>query len=214
MAFSLMNFARNMRSIVGLHVLMGGVVLLAGCNVLPEAQLDPTRSFILSTPVVGARSSNAADAPTVHLRSVELANYLRTRSLIVRKGQNEIEFREFAQWGEGLDLGIARVLREALLASGRAGLVQLPGSRTGSDGSSNAELRIRVLSCEGNLDGGINFRAVWELSANGAAGPVTRGDYHATGLSWDTKNEASLAAGISEAVTVLAADIAASLAKR
>jgi hypothetical protein len=134
--------------------------------------------------------------------------------LIVRKGENEIEFREFAQWGESLDLGIARVLREALLASGRAGLVQLPGSRTGSDGSSDAELRIRVLSAEGVVDGGINFRAVWELSVDGAAGPVTRGDYHASGLSWDPPNEASLAAGISAAVAGLAADISAALAKR
>jgi uncharacterized lipoprotein YmbA len=214
MALPLMNLVMNARSGFSLPLLICGVMVLAGCSVLPEPQSDPTRSFILSTPVADARSSNAADAPTVHLRSVELANYLRTRSLIVRKGENEIEFREFAQWGEGLDLGIARVLREVLLASGRAGLVQLPGSRTGSDGSSDAELRIRVLSCEGHVDGGINFRAVWELSTNGAAGPVTRGDYHAAGLRWDPKNEASLAAGISGAVAGLAADIAASLAKR
>jgi len=214
MALSLTNFAMNVRTCIGLPLLACGAMLLAGCNVLPEAQSDPTRSFILSTPVAEARSSSAADAPTVHLRSVELASYLRTRALIVRKGENEIEFREFAQWGEGLDLGIARVLREALLASGRAGLVQLPGSRTGSDGSSDAELRIRVLSCEGNLDGGINFRAVWELSIDGAGGPVTRGDFYATGLSWDPKNEASLASGVSAAVAGLAADISAALAKR
>lgn len=214
MALSLKNFAMNVRSDFGLPLLMGGVIFLTGCNVLPEAQSDPTRSFILSTPVADARSSNAADAPTVHLRSVELASYLRTRALIVRKGENEIEFREFAQWGESLDLGIARVVREELLASGRAGLVQLPGSRTGSAGPSDAELRIRVLSAEGVVDGGINFRAVWELSVDGAAGPVTRGDYRAAGLSWDPKNEASLAAGMSAAVVGLAADISAALAKR
>lgn len=198
----------------GLSLLLGSVTLLVGCNVLPEAQTDPTRSFILSNPVADVRSANAADASTIHLRSVELASYLRTRALIVRKGENEIEFREFAQWGEGLDLGIARVLREGLLASGRAGLVQLPGSRTGSDRSSDAELRIRVLSCEGNQDGGINFRAVWELSPDGAGGPVKRGDYHAADLRWEPPNEDSLAAGISAAVAGLAAEISAALVPR
>ena len=85
------------------------LVALPGCS-LPKPQSDPTRFFVLSTEAV--QSAPPPKAPTLHLREVELASYLRTRPLIVRRGANEIEFREFALWGEPLEMGISRVLRE------------------------------------------------------------------------------------------------------
>lgn len=185
---------------------------LAGCKVLPEAQSDPTRSFILATKTGDAAVPAAAGAPIVNLRSLELADYLRSRALIVRRGENEIEFREFTQWGEGLDLGIARVLREELLARGSAAAIQLPGSRTGSGSGAGVDLRIRVLACEGGVDGAIVFRAAWELT-RGPGRPASRGNYRAENVRWQQTNEASLAAGISEAVAGLAAEIANALAK-
>jgi len=203
-----------MRARPGLGLLLSVFVVigLGGCKVLPEAQSDPTRSFILSTKAGTAAVPVAADAPTVNLRAVELADYLRSRALVVRRGENEIEFREFAQWGEGLDLGIARILREELLARGAAVAVQLPGSRATAGKGAEVDLRIRVLASEGGVDGGIAFRAAWELT-RGAGRPATRGDYRAENVRWQQKDEASLAAGISEAVAGLAAEIATALAK-
>ena len=93
---------------------------LSGCA-LPQAQSDPTRFYVLSTdavPAPPASNGNGSAHSVLYVREVELAGYLRSRPLIVRRGENEIEFREFALWGEPLDLGIARVLREELLASG------------------------------------------------------------------------------------------------
>lgn len=197
---------------LGLLFLLVSFTGLVGCKILPEAQVDPTRSFILSTKTANAAPVVAADAPTVHLRAVELANYLRSRALVVRRGENEIEFREFAQWGESLDLGIARVLREELLARGSARAVQVPGSRATSGGGTEVDLRIRVLACEGGADGAVAFRAAWQLTHGGAA-PAKRGDYRAENVRWQPTNEASLAAGISEAVAGLAAEIANAFSK-
>ena len=150
----------------------------------------------------------------MHLRDVELASYLRTRPLIVRRGENEIEFRDFALWGEPLDLGIARVLREELLAQGTAGAVVTSTARRTQENAS-VELSIRVLACEGVSNGAVAFRAVWELATTEAK-PTTmgRGDYRAVDLRWDGKNEASLAAQLSQAVAGLAGEISAALAKR
>lgn len=194
---------------LGLLFLTISLTGLGGCKILPEAQSDPTRSFILSTKTANAAPTVAADAPTVHLRAVEVADYLRTRALVVRRGENEIEFREFAQWGEALELGIARVLREELLARGRVLAVQVPGSRAASGGGTEVDLRIRVLACEGAADGAIAFRAAWELTRVGA--PAKRGDYRAENVRWQPTSEASLAAGISEAVSGLAAEISNAL---
>lgn len=183
---------------------------LAGCKILPEPQSDPTRNFVLSTKPANAAPAVAANAPTIHLRAVELANYLRTRAMVVRRGENEIEFREFAQWGEALDLGIARVLREELLARGRVLAVQVPGSRAASGGGNEVDLRIRVLACEGAVDGAVAFRAAWELVRSGTV--AQRGDYRADNVRWQPTNEASLAAGLSEAVAGLATEISSALA--
>jgi len=196
-----------------LGTLFSVVCLLASSCSLPEAQADPTRFFVLSTPAANANANLNASAPAVHVRQVELASYIRSRPLIVRKSENEVEFREFARWGEPLEQGIARVLREELLARGAASAVAISGVRAASR-PYDFELTVRVLAAEGGTAGDVQFRAVWELSAAGKTGaPVARGDYHAEGLKWDGKSETALVAELSKAVSGLAGEIAAGLAK-
>ena len=147
-------------------MLSAGVVLwvMAGAGCLsvpiPQAEADPSRFYVLN-PVTAplTAGAEATKAPAMTLQPVEVASYLRSRPLIVRRGENEIQFREFARWGEPLELGIARVLREELLARGAASEV-----RTGVVGKGDVALAVRVLACEGGADGSVFFRAVWELT--------------------------------------------------
>ena len=189
----------------------GGCLLLAGCS-LPKAQSDPTRFYVLSTDAV--RPAPQSDAPVVQLREVELANYLRGRPVVVRRGENEIEFREFALWGEPLDLGIARVLREELLAQGAASSV-LSATARRDHASAVLTLSVRVLACEGTASGGVAFRAVWVLAGTDPkVVPVAHGDFRPVDLRWDGKSEASLAAQLSQAVVGLAGEIAVAMKKK
>jgi len=193
---------------------VSGLVLLSGCSLLPEPKPDPTRFYVLSTSTDGGGPA-AAGAPSVHLKPIDLANYLRARPLIVRRGNNEIEFREFARWGEPLELGIGRVLREELLARGAASAVSAAGVRRDA-APVDFQLAVRVLACEGAASGAVDFRSVWELTsgaANGEGKPIARGDFRAADLRWDGKSEASLAAQLSQAVSALAAEIAVALKK-
>lgn len=193
-------------------LLAAGVCLLltAGCQILPEAQSDPTRFYVLSSAATGAASTTGA--PVVQLRPVEVAEYLRARTMVVRRGGNEIELREFARWGEPLEAGIARVLREELLTRGAAGAVLLAGARRDTT-KANFDLNVRVLAAEGGANGAVEFRAGWELRATDAGTVVAQGDFRAAGVRWDGRNEAALAAGLSQAVGALAAEIAAALPK-
>jgi uncharacterized lipoprotein YmbA len=203
-------------NVLAAHLGLAGVFLLAfaGCSLLPEPQADATRFFVLSTSAAGTPVSASGNAPVVHVRSVELASYIRGRPLIVRRGDNEIEFRDFARWGEPLEAGIARVLREELLARGAARAVVIPGVRAAGP-TATFDLSLRVLACEGESDGGVNFRVVWQLSFADAKSVVAaRGDFRPSDLKWDGKNEASLAAQLSRAVAGLAAEIAAALEKQ
>jgi len=188
-----------------------GLLLLAGCNLVPEAQTDPTRFYVLSASVPAAAEATAK-GPAVHLRPIELASYIKAKPMIVRRGDNEIEFREYARWGEPLELGIGRVLREELLARGAAGSVHTSGMRS-FNVDYNYELSVRVLECEGTGGGGVKFRAVWELSTSGTTPTsISRGDFRASGLSWDGKSESALAAQLSKAVSDLSGEIAGGLA--
>ncbi len=188
------------------------VGLVAGCSIpIPQAAADPTRYYVLSSAPVSAAAGGApaANASVVHLRPVELASYLRTRPLIVRRGDNEIQFREFARWGESLDLGIARVLREELQARGAAASIG-----AGARSTAARELTVRVLAFEGTADGGVNVRVTWEIAGPASGSAVeARGDFRGTTGQWDGRSEGSLAARLSESVGALAGEIAAALKK-
>lgn len=197
-------------------LLLGGGLALAlgtgGCAVFSPKD-DPTRFFVLSAPTA-IQAPAPADAPSLSVRPVELANYLRGRPLIVRQDDNEIEFRDFARWGETLEQGVARVLREELIARGAAGTVAIPGTRI-ANRRIDFELTVRVLACEGRSDGTVNFRALWELSpfANRTA-VIARGDFQAADLKWDAASESALVAQMSQAVAGLAGEVAAALGKQ
>lgn len=189
----------------------------AGCLSvpIPQAEADPARFYVLNSSAAAATAvAGGEKAVSLHLQPVEVASYLRSRTMIVRLGDNEIQFREFARWGESLETGIARVLREELLGSGavrdvfNAG-IPAPGA------AFDQVLSVRVLACEGGADGSVLFRAAWELvpAGKGPGGPVQRGDFRAGGLRWDGKTEASLAAQLSAAVAALAGEVSAALKK-
>jgi uncharacterized lipoprotein YmbA len=207
------HFRMNRIAAAACFVSLASVVMLGGCS-LPKPQPDPTRFFVLSTNATPiAAPSNGAAPSVLLLRDVELAGYLRTRPLIVRRGEHEIEFREFALWGEPLESGIARVLREELLARGAAEtVVSSQGRRDHPD--PELALLVRVLACEGGANGDVVFRAVWEVaSTKEKPAPIARGDYRPTDLRWDGKSETSLAAQLSQAVAGLAGEIAAAVRK-
>ena len=190
-----------------------GFLLFTACSFV-QPQSDPTRFYLLSANPAAPAAMPAGKAPVVHLRQVELASYIKAKPVIVRRGDNEIEFREYARWGESLDLGIARVLREDLVARGAAGAVLAAGLRA-ADVDFDRELTVRVLACEGGADGAVYFRAVWELATVGATPVVTaHGDFSPADLKWDAKNEATLAAQLSAAVAGLSREIAAALSER
>jgi uncharacterized protein len=198
-------------------------LFFAGCSLWPTPQPDPTRFFVLtraiaaSTPATNTGPANTATAsnaaPSLRLRPIELANYLRAKPLLVRRGDHELEFRDYARWSEPLEVGVARVVREELLASGAARTVRVSTLR-GDEGDYDAVLTVRVLACEGRADGTVVFQANWETaSANTGAAVTARGNFQATDLRWDGKDEATLVSALSQAVAALGGEIAGALKK-
>ncbi|MFT3867936.1 MAG: PqiC family protein [Nibricoccus sp.] len=192
--------------------------LLAGCQVLPEAKVDPTRNFVLSSP---AAAELVATKPVgkyqVGIRPIELAGYLHNRrDIAVRTGANEIRFEEYNRWAEPLETGIYRVLKQQLLSTEAVGgVANYPFA---ADLKRDYDVAIRVLNCEGALSAdGRNitrFNAAYDVIAAGAGGQVVvRRTFTAPEQGWNGKDFGALAGALSEAVARLSEDIAANLPK-
>jgi uncharacterized lipoprotein YmbA len=185
------------------------LVLVAGCNVVPPPQADPTRFYVLASPSP-ATPGAGVKLKRINLRPVEVASYLRSRPIVVRRGDNEVQFRDYARWGEPLEQGVGRVLRDALLASGAAGSVSVASSRVGRV-VGEPDLVVNVQACEGGADGSVRFEAAWELLSGADSSVLARGNFKADGLKWDGRQEAAIAAAVSQGVVALASEITAAL---
>ncbi|MDD2762977.1 MAG: PqiC family protein [Opitutaceae bacterium] len=181
----------------------------------PQAQSDPTRYYLLTATDIRLETETAGALKrwVVGVRAVEMAAYLRTRSLAVRSHTNEIMFPDFARWGEPLDQGLARVIAENLQSVQSVARVSTPPFR--ADEQRDFEVLIRVTACEGMAGGEVRFAATWRMLAPGAVpGTVAEGSYAASGLRWDGHDHGQLAAKLSEALAGLSREIVAALPRQ
>lgn len=190
---------------------------LAGCTPLFESQPDTTRFFVLAAP--GATEMPPpADAPrtaTVGLGRIELPAYLRTPAVVLRPGGTEVRHAPAARWAEGLDQGIARVLRETLQAHAPVrAVVVYPAPQAALP---TYEIFVRVTACEGTLaagGGGVRFAAAWEIRATADPAdkaPLASGRFESAPASWNDGDYAALTGRLGEAVAALGRELAAAV---
>jgi uncharacterized lipoprotein YmbA len=180
------------------------LLALAGCSLLPAPQPDTTRYYVLAAPAAPA-AEPAPGAVRLGLRPVELPDYLRHKSLAVRRGQHEIGYAADARWAEPLDAGLARVLRERLAAQARVAPHPFPALA-----ERDYDVTVRVLAADGT-SGGVRFSAVFEIArAGGEGGWLVRREFNTSGSDWGG-DHGRLAAELSAATVALADEILAAL---
>ena len=201
----------KLRSCLSALTCASALLLGSGCQILPEAQPDPTRYFVLTAPIPGPDQS---DGVSIGLRGLELPGYLRsTRTMVVARGPNEISYRDYDRWAEPLDVGLTRVVSAGLVEADNVGRVfayPFP-----PDQPRDFDLLLRVLQCEGfesaEGDRGIRFALSYEILRPGAGGEVLRrGLYSASPRSWNGEADtlaSHLANAAAEAARAVAADL-------
>ena len=194
------------------------LVGLAGCNVAQPAQDDPTRYFILSGPAgQPGRPSAAPGGARVGLVTVRLEGYLKRREMVVRMGENEVQFRDFRLWAEPLDRAITRVVKASLLQS--AGVAQVYTDPFPADSVRDYDVAIEVSRCEGSASRSgsyaARFTATIEVST---AGPnphvVARKLFVAPAAAWDGENFGQLASLLSSDAAALGQEVASEISSR
>jgi uncharacterized lipoprotein YmbA len=193
---------------------------LSGCSFLPKPAPDPTRHYVLTGPAPAALNAGARQGVLkVGLRSVQIAPYLDAKSMIVRRGDNEIDYRDYARWAEPLANGINRMLVARLHVSDRVGRV-FPQPYP-FDVARDVDVSVSVLRCEGRVlpDGKsvASFMCAVEIvrvgDKSGAAGGevILRKVFEAPETEWREGDYAALAAILSDHVAKLADTIIAAL---
>ncbi len=99
-----------------LTIFLVTLLLAQGCVNLKPREND-MRFYVLGAnsseePVV---SNNEAQGLSIGLRRLQLAEYLDSPRIVVRKGSNEVQFSENHRWGEDLGSAINRVVASFLV---------------------------------------------------------------------------------------------------
>lgn len=190
----------------------------AGCSLLPTPQKDPTRFYVLTGPTATELNTGYKKGHLkVGVRSVTVAPYLDGKTMIVRRGPNEIDYRDYARWAEPLATGINRMLVARLHLSDRVQRV-FPQPFP-FDTTRDVDLHVSVLRCEGlvKADGtaSVGFLCGIELvragEQAGAGEVLLREVYEAPQIPWREGDYAELARRLSEEVARVADRVLAAL---
>jgi uncharacterized protein len=187
---------------------------LGGCSLI-QPHADPTRFYVLTAKSDPSERAAEGDFKRwkVGLRPLEVPAYLRSKTIVIRTGTNEIHFAEFDRWAEPLDQGISRVMKETLSAARNVESVAL---NLHADDSLDYDVAIRILACEGmrveNGNSSIRFAMEWEVRpVVSSSKAIKRGGFTADVAHWDGKDYGQLARRLSEAIAgagkALAADL-------
>ena len=92
-------------------ILLAVLISAGGCFSLGRNE-PLERYFVLSAGWQPGNEAPAGDSAgvAIGLRQMELAAYLETPFIVVRRGPHQIEFSEFRRWGEDLGQGINRAV--------------------------------------------------------------------------------------------------------
>jgi uncharacterized lipoprotein YmbA len=195
-------------SLLGLAVLG----LLSACNIGAPAQDDPTRYYLLSDSA--ALSTTPSASPTgarIGLHAIVIEGYLKKREMVVRTGDNEVDFKDYRRWAEPLEAAVSRLLR-ASLAPGVANVASEPFP---IDQDRDYDVAVEVRHCEGLVAPGgdsASFAATFEIwTAGNTPRLVARKTFVAPAAAWDGSNYDRLASLLSADVSALGQEIAATL---
>jgi uncharacterized lipoprotein YmbA len=191
--------ACHARAVVGASLL----TLFAGC-----AATKPPAIYILGdTGAPRPGVSSRTGLPVLEVMTVTVPDYLDTTDIMRRTGPNQVKASGTGQWGERLSVGVTDALaaRLALLLPGDMIVKTEPAKPA-------PRLQVQIEQFDIAPDGSCTITASWQvLSSNHANVLVTeRGTFPATAT---TRDDAAVAAALSQAVTHLANQIASTLKK-
>lgn len=196
------------------------LALLAGCGL--SRGPAPVQHYVLGGGLLGERAAPGDAGPVVGVRRLQVAPYLLSSSLVVRRGADRVTYAEFHRWAEPLADGIGRAVAGYLAAGPAVGRAEVaPWTlRTHHD----YLVQLHVLRFEGIAPpapagpdpaaaavGEAQVIVTWEILRPRDGEVLARGRLDHREPGWPVGDHAALAAALDRGVRALAGEIAGGL---
>jgi uncharacterized lipoprotein YmbA len=165
----------------------------AGCSILKPSGITP-RKFIL-TPIQSTSVPAGSTNVVIGMRNVKVPGYLSGKGFAMRKGNNEIEYLEGAEWAERPDAALRRVVAANLSVLIPTDQVRLS---LWTEGTVSYQIEINVEQYDVDAGGKAVLNTWWRVLTG-------KGEQIASGRFSQTRNGPMPATDISGAVASLSA---------
>ena len=193
------------------------LLTLAGCFSLARPT-PPSEEYVLGQGATAAARAPVRDTGgvTIGLRRLDLAPYLSTTAIVVRRG-SRIVTSGFRRWGEEPSAGIMRAVAVALRTAPTIQAVDVAPWQVRAQHDYLIQLHISHLEGEAAdlvaTDGAVHVAASWEIVRPIDGVLVARGESDRTENGWKVGDYAGLVTRVDKALTGLANDLAACLGR-
>jgi uncharacterized lipoprotein YmbA len=203
------------RSIGGFGILV--MLALGGCSLGRGAPAP--QHFVLGGEAAAERappSRPALGGMSVGVRRLQLASYLGSPFIVVRRGDREMTLSEFNRWGEPLAAGIGRALAGYLKAGAPFGAVDVAPWPARTEHVYLIELNVLRFEGVAPTDplataGEVHVLTEWQILRPGDHGVVTRGTSDFRQIGWVVDDYGGLVEMLNTGLRALSADLMTSL---
>lgn len=212
----------NIGRAVSLGVLAALVLAsLPGCFSLGRTS-PPLEEYVIGGPSPSDTVAPipALDGVAVGVRRLDLADYLATPAIVVRRGSHEIVTSDFHRWGEDPGDGINRAVARHLAGAASFRAVDVAPWPVRSRYDYLVQLHVTRFegvvpaaspTMAGALEGAAHVRASWEIIRHQDGAVLIRGATDHREEGWRVGDYAHLVALLDEGLVVLARDVAVAI---
>jgi uncharacterized lipoprotein YmbA len=198
-------------------ILLAALVSAGGCFSLGRKEL-PEQYYVLSA---GSRPDNVervgdSAGVAIGLRPLELASYLETPFIVVRRGTHQIDFSESRRWGEDLEQGINRAVAGYMAAG--APFLSIESAPWPLRAQHDYLIQLHILRFEGlapegqGASGGeAHMLATWEIIDSQDGAPLARGTTEYRQGGWTVGDYEGLVGLLDSGLRVLSEELVARL---
>lgn len=197
---------------------IGALISVAGCFSLGRPT-PPMEEYILGGGAKAEAAARARDAGgvTLGLRRLDLAPYLATTAIVVRRG-SRIETSGFRRWGEDPSAGIMRAVAVSLRAAPAVLAVDIAPWQVRAVHDYLVQLHITHLEgvaaeTPATTTGEVHVMASWEIIRAQDGTLVARGETDRREAGWTVGDYLGLVQRIDNGLIGLASDVAACLGR-
>jgi uncharacterized protein len=184
-------------------------LLLSGCISLPNSPISPTPRFYMLSAINKTQVSkeiNITPGVIIGVGPVKIPEYLDRPQMVTRNKDGILKFDEFDRWGESLDLGVARLIREDLT-------VMLPGAKLtlypwNPLVTVKYQVAVEIIQLDSELDRDMYFAVQWTIIdvQNSKAVLIKRSEFHQAIIPQDYS-------GIAKALSTACASLSGQIAE-